>query len=513
MPPRSSQNNVGEAALTSNILRLDSFGAEMAEGSEERPEFFLPSTVYKSVRNRDRTIVVGRKGTGKTAIGKALANEALNNPLLRVVELSFEEYPWRAHNSVFASQVTSTARYVHTWLFFLLIQLSKLIISAPTEHIRDKGGQDVWRGLHTFVTANWGSVEFDSKDTFQRLEYRFSGSLKPSFAGFGVGGVDLTTVERTRLGDSLPEMNKWLMSALADLLNPGLEYALVFDGLDHGFVTGDKDYKDSLVGLIIASAHFNRWLRALKARGASFLLIRDDVFDGLQFQDKNKITISSVQRMAWTDAKDGENSLKVLIDTRIRVLLDVPRHPDPWSLVFAENELLARNVAKYDYLVSRTYLRPRDLIRFANLCLSAAKTRIGDNGTPRDRIQNIDIKSVKAAYADYLKAELDDEVHAHHDDWQNWLELLRRVGAPVFAFAAFDDECRKAPSLCAGQGADELLKILYEFGIIGLVRRGGGSTQAEYWAYRAPAARFDVNASGFRVHPGVWDNLTSNPDE
>ena len=77
--------------------------------------------------------------------------------------------------------------------------------------------------------------------------------------------------------------------------------------------------------------------------------------------------------------------------------------------------------SKWNHVLSRTFLRPRDVIKFLNVALSVEKNRIRsfvaalvDKTEPQlTRIENEDITYARDEYSRYLKAELDDEIIAH----------------------------------------------------------------------------------------------------
>jgi hypothetical protein len=116
----------------------------------------------------------------------------------------------------------------------------------------------------------------------------------------------------------------------------------------------------------------------------------------------------------WDDAASGENSLKALVDQRIRVLTGNESVKDPWSLVFDE-ALMRGTQPKYRYIVERTYLRPRDMIKFTNVCLANAKA------AAHTRITNEDIYGAKESYSDYVFEELDNEISAAAPRWAKGL--------------------------------------------------------------------------------------------
>jgi hypothetical protein len=117
---------------------------------------------------------------------------------------------------------------------------------------------------------------------------------------------------------------------------------------------------------------------------------------------------------------------------------------------------------------SRTYLRPRDMIQFCNLCLKQAQAA-GD-----DRISNEDITRARRGYSDYLIDELDDEIHAAHPDWHSYLDVLRRTHTMRFARSDFEKAFDALRLQKRGLDVDAALEMLYRYGIIGFAKIGGG---------------------------------------
>lgn len=499
MPPGSFE----AYQLSSAILRLENLGAIDAE-TDFRPDFFVPSSSWERVRGRRRPVVVGRKGTGKTALRKALLDVDRNDATVFATDLAFRDYPWNAHAQVFDANVGGTSRYLETWLFLMLIELAKQAIGVNQAPPADP---DAAEGLGKFIRLNWGSLAFDHRDTFRAKDYQVTGSLQPSVAGTGFGGASWTKVSRERLGDSLSSMNKWLKEALDRVLLDDAEHFLLFDELDLDFDPGDESYRDSVIGLLLAAQHLHQWGQAPNRKVMPVVLLRDDIFNGLRFPDKNKITTNLVERIQWTDAFGGPNSLKTVVDTRIRVLLGSSA-ADPWLEVF-DDDVMRGTQHKYSHMAQRTYLRPRDLIQFGNLCLDAARERLGNNAEGSSRVTNEDVTTARFAYSKYLRDELDDEIHAHYPNWEQWMELLRRVGTLTFRRSEFDAACDKATKLAEGRSPAEILEALYTFSIIGFSRFGGrgrGGTN-EYWRYREPEVAFDADAPYFKVHPGLKEHL------
>ena len=292
-----------------------------------------------------------------------------------------------------------------------------------------------------------------------------------------------------------------------DCLNREHEYFLIFDELDLDFAITNQTYLDSIIGLILATQDFTSWARREELPIAVVVLLRDDIFASLQFSDKNKVADGLVETLQWNAGSTGPNSLKSIIDARIRVLLELSdAFQDPWRALF-DDEVMRGKQHKYVHMAQRTYYRPRDLIQFANFSIGAARRRRAlINGS---LVSNNDITSARTPYSKYLRKELADEIQAHFPNWERWLDLLRHLGRVTFNTQQFQTEVSRSPSLLEGLEQRDLLAAMYQFGIIGFARRGGTATggTSEYWAYRDPDVSFDHEAPYYRVHLGLKENL------
>src|SRR5512132_1639104 len=86
-------------------------------------------------------------------------------------------------------------------------------------------------------------------------------------------------------------------------------------------------------------------------------------------------------------------------------------------LIRCRQDLMRGSQPKWNHILARTFLRPRDVIQFLNVALAEAKKRLD---APLVFI-NKDIVAARD-HCRYLKQELDDEILAH---WRQWDEALQ----------------------------------------------------------------------------------------
>jgi hypothetical protein len=102
----------------------------------------------------------------------------------------------------------------------------------------------------------------------------------------------------------------------------------------------------------------------------------------------------------------------------------------PWNAVFNEDREMPGHQTKYEHMRDRTYLRPRDLIKFSNCALVRYKERTGKTSETDHphKIDNIDIHNARVEYSEYFLSEIDDEVHKHFPDYDRHSDVLRALG-------------------------------------------------------------------------------------
>jgi hypothetical protein len=103
----------------------------------------------------------------------------------------------------------------------------------------------------------------------------------------------------------------------------------------------------------------------------------------------------------------------------------------------------------------------------------------------------------------YLKAELDDEIIAHWPYWEQALQACSAISTVTFTRDQFVAEYDRRKSRENEESADDALRLLYRFSVIGYERRSGYGGSSWAFQYTNPEAGWDNSASKFKVHLGL----------
>lgn len=383
----------------------------------------------------------------------------------------------------------------------ILVELSKLVLTDSDHELpEDENATRAAEVLGSFIQTNWGSLDFEFRDIFKKKKFSFQ--FEPKVFGVSLASLQIEDVPRERLAGFLEEANRWLFQCLSYVLAQDYWYYVLFDDLDLAYNPEDVEYQARLIGLLLAARDVFNWGVEKRLSVAPVTFIRSDIYDALQFPDKNKITQNLVESLTWNDDEDGgDNSLKTLINQRIRVILD--KSSADWDLVF-EDQLMRGTQTKFKHMAARTYLRPRDMIFFGNCCLEAAR-KVGV-----ERITNQNVAEARPKYSEFLVAELDDEIHPVLEGWESCLDLLRRIHTMRFSRDVFADsysELKLEDRL--RMSVEDSLELLYRFSVLGFVKIGGAGYggSATAFRYKSPSISFDPAATSLAVHPGLKEAL------
>ncbi len=212
--------------------------------------------------------------------------------------------------------------------------------------------------------------------------------------------------------------------------------------------------------------------------------------DELNFSDKNKITQSMALGLEW-----GSRDLRGLINERLRVKLG---QGAAWDSI-ADPALMRGSQAKWDHVLARTFLRPRDVIQFLNSALAQAKLRSADPLT----FANEDIHNARDRYSAYLKKELDDEIMPHWGCWDEALRACSAISTITLSRDQFTKEYEHQRSASNAVSAEDALQLLYQFSVIGYERRSGYGGTSWVFQYTNPEAGWDSAATRLKVHLGL----------
>jgi len=480
------------------LAELSSFGGIDADSDPLLDDCFEDHEAYISARDADRFLIIGRKGSGKTAIFRKILRT--KEPDVFPYGHTFRDYPWHHHDKQKRVGVPEHECFAHSWKYLCLITLAKMLLNHDNSQPWDEFSLNSLAALETFVIDTYGSKDPDVSQVFQpatKLKLNAKLGLKlPAIEA----SVSPQVVAMNDLPSVVQEVNGNLLDKVVRSLNPEHKYYVLFDELDLGFSNEDANYSLRLKGLIHAARDINLYAKDVGRSLNVIVFLRDDIYERLKFEDKNKITEAGVSRIEW-DSPRTTHTLKEIMSRRIGSLLQTDSS-GAWEKAFDEDNRMRSSQTKYQHIIDRTMLRPRDMIKFCNEILRSYKLA----GHTSEKFENLDVNNAFSEYSKYLAAELEDEIFKHIPHHENVFELLRDLDSVQFDLGVFEQICAQRKDLVPeGKTPKGILTELFEFSIVGYYQLGGaGYGGAEFvFRYKSPQAKFNTGAKSFQVHLGL----------
>ena len=243
------------------------------DATEENSTLFCIPVELEKIKSGNVSYVIGRKGTGKTAIVKNIVNS--NDGDEKSLTLSFKDFPFNLIYECTDRDYVQPNQYISVWQYIIYYKLSILILES--EKLDKKTANTLKKLL----------VPADEKvrKLMNRInEISLGVSVLGNGANFGLSRdeTNITWTEQTQL-------LKGIISSLS-LKN---RYYILFDELDEDYKafrdTNEKDsYISMLTSLFKSVQYIRRYLKSQAKNIIPLVFLRTDIYKQLSDSDKNK---------------------------------------------------------------------------------------------------------------------------------------------------------------------------------------------------------------------------------
>lgn len=484
----------------------DSVGSADAEEDAFLSTCFYDSGDLEAARNPHnfKRIVLGRTGSGKTALLRMLAQSEENHVWLEPESLSLQ---YLSNSTIlrFLSElgVNLDLFYRLLWKHIFAVELIKLRFRIKTEDDKrsflhriygsffgDKKKEKAVQYLTEWGEHFWKDTEYRIKEVTSKFESDINSKV-------GIDGKPLTAI----LGSSckLTEEQKGeIVSRAQDVVNSiqirdlgnvvklladeflqetPPRYYIIIDRLDTTWVEDNVRYR--LIRALIETIKDFAQIKSTKI----IVAMRRDLLDRVVrltrdagFQEEKYADL--YLPLQWT-----KDQLMSALDMRIQELVKRRYTKAPVELL----DILPASVDKQpmdEYIVERTMYRPRDVILFINSCIESA--------IDRPSITEAVLRQAEAHYSRLRLRSLQDEWYADYPSLISFADLLKKRPP---SFLAREISVPDVEAKCldcatnAGQAADgmtqwaqkvavdqmlpvefrsKLLSVFYRVGLIGV---------------------------------------------
>lgn len=460
------------------------------EAKLEDNKYFYYMDEINKILDGNKLFVIGRKGSGKSAICEYIVNQNKHDIFSR--KLSFKNFPFNdLYHLENTRSYTEPNQYITLWKYLIYSTICQLMVSNENidkalrielEKIYPKKSADsLARTINTWTSAEFGANILGN-----------GGSIK--------------------LGRDVRENNSnWIerVNILEDIINnycDDSKYFIVFDELDEDYRTikeegSHSNYTYLLTSLFKAVQDIKYNIKAENIFPIVFL--RDDIYSLIKDSDKNK----------WRDYKIdiewNQNKLKNLL--AFRISKDIPEHNNilsfnqAWDCIFTKQFIgvgtrAKKKIHSFEFITNSTQLRPRDYIRFIQVCAEETVS------THKSRINSGTTKYADRAFSNYLRDEIVDEIHPILPDIDLILQIITNIRKWNFSIEEFKVEYEKYlnSNTLKEKNIDFVLNTLFNFSIIGNQHKK--QLDISYFKYQQTNMNFNKNEN-IIIHRGLLKSL------
>ncbi len=460
---RSFAKNTENQASRAVLAEIANWSIEARE--EDTDRYFFHFKDVGLIEQGRKNYVVGRKGTGKTAIAEYIHRQ--QSPTIFSKILSFGSFPFNILYDLADASYTPPNQYITVWEYVIYSCVCAMLSG------NEKVSSDMPVNLRKIFDVD---IESALSHSIQRI-------TSPGFGLdiFGIGinkGPGIVTDAKLQWRQKVDGV-----TAFTHRYIDNCKYYVIFDALDEDYkhiLEPDRrqKYFELLVSLFKAAQNVRMTSERSGSNIVPLIFIRDDIFDLCRDPDKNKWLDRSVT-LNW-----NLSSLESLIAFRISRARSPQAHPQPfdraWASVFSSktirvNRKYQRQEEAFKFMLRSTFYRPRDIISYVRECAKIAEEK------GRKQINSEVIKQADGAHSEYMRREVIDEVHSIVDDIGEVLDIFSEMRKSIFSieefklkYEAFYTARGESPAL----NSIEIVKLLYHFNVIGNVTTGNHQVYA-----------------------------------
>lgn len=533
--------------LQFRFRKNDTIGNAEAESDEVfLRDCFLDTGELEILRdlNDSKRIIVGRTGSGKSALIQTLCEREENVIELRPENLSLSYLSNSAVLKFFEDAGTSLeVFYQLLWKHVLAVELIKRRYHITNEQsqnsflailsnvfTRDRTKEKAISYLRDWGECFWNETETRVREVTTKIENELRAAISGTAVGakLEAGGTEKLTAEEKKdvVQRGAKAVSQLQLSALSNLLklleeeifnDDQISYFVVIDDLDTKWV--DDGLKFKLIRALIETVKSFRQVRRVKVIVALRLDLLQRVVSATKDSGFQSEKYESMYlRLRWTAPQ-----LIELVSKRLARLVK-QRYT---SKIIPLEDLFPKQMHKHesftDYLCDRTSLRPRDAILFVNECLSRA--------TDRQQISVQLIQDAEASYSEKRILSLAEEWGGVYPLISEYIKILQRrpmsfqvgdlgrntldswIYSNLLEDLDVSDPVADVARLYVDNKADfndvvlVLLDALYTVGMIGIRTDSGMQAHWSHFAEHKPAPGSIKNASTVLIHPTFWRGL------
>ena len=392
---------------TKNILESLDLGDVAAENeTNSLNNYFVKTAQFLEAKKGRAQLIIGRKGTGKTAIFYALQDVISKSKENICVDLKPEGFKFSKLRDFISNYSEGIQEHTLTafWLYSLLCEITSKILEEEKSR---------------------SMIDPQIYSSYQRLEKCYEEVEEVQFSGFAERlnhnteqfmlryentADEKTDIQLSQLTNTFfEEKIHKLIPAICGYLKHKEQLWILIDNLDKAWPTKGSTDTDILMlrALLDANRKLKREFTKKDAELCSLVFLRNDIYEHLVTKTPDKGKDSPIL-LEWDDPE----AFKELVRQRLAYFLSKPDDDFStlWHSIFESHVGVKTS---FDYMLDKTLYRPRDLLNFIR---KAIETAINHG---HSLVSSGDIQVAEIKYSEDMLYSLDYELNDVYPDIYN----------------------------------------------------------------------------------------------
>lgn len=443
--------------------------------------------ILANIKYPEKFIVIGPKGSGKTALSSKLQMLQNTHWNLFVDNDILEQFEFPLLKKTGGQKGVSIGGALSAWQLILSIRLLPLLLKD--EKLCHQNPKLIEFNNHLKKHGLSASNSLVSIVQYTSRRGVFA-KVKTALTEFG---CDIAEEENCKIKDPAS-----LYSAVADVfrnIDPAdSEYYLILDGLDYILREG-RNNMPFIADLINAVREINMFFRRQNLNAKIIILIRNEVLRIVPDPNLTKRANDNGVHLKWYDNSRSpfETSLLKVIENRASLCGFKMPIKSLWDSWFPK---LINSTSTFEFVIVNTRYLPRDIISFFRELQSL------DKEPPFNRI---DVLSALNNYSDWFLQELNDALVGMLDEKiRNSIpDILAELGRE---FSLKNLKVKLEERDLSSESVENVARELFNASWIGNVWRTDEGSNRFSWKHRKINAKLNLKHR-LMVHAGLWKTL------
>jgi len=445
------------------FLQKLNLGASFAENEiQNLSDYYLITDEFRSVERGEIQIVLGRKGSGKSALFFQLRDKLRSSRKKIVVDLNpegFQLIKFKEQVLDYLEEGTREHTITAFWEYLLLLEICyKILQNDRNIYLRDNEIYELYKNLE----ESYSTDEYISEGDFAERLLRLTSKITDDFELKKSNGKINERLSSGEITNFLykHDINK-LRNNLLNYLDKKENLWVLFDNLDKGWPPNGitKDDVISLKCLLDAMRKIQKEFNRKKFETACVVFIRNDVYEKLIdiISDRGKISKIMID---WSD----RSLLLQILHKRFlsnEIIEGQPEFVDIWRQICISH---IGDQDSSEYFLDRSLMRPRLLIDFLKFCKSHA---INLN---HEKIELEDIEYGEETYSTQIIKDISYEIRDVFPSAQNLIYEFIESSVDI-PKEKLEDIIKKITE--DKKEIEYLTDLLLWYGVIGFKRNDG----------------------------------------